>query len=222
VPEQSQSVTANFVACTDADNNHYATVTIGTQTWMAENLKAGVRIDGVQEQTNNGIIEKYCYNDSTENCNIYGGLYQWNEMMQYSTNEGVRGICLTGWHIPTNAEWCTVTRFLDPTVDCGMWGYSGTDGGAKMKSTGTLEAGTGLWYSPNIAGNKSGFTAFPGGFLDSHGSFYQIGIEGFWWSSSEYYPGLAWYQSLINGGRQFYRLGGDLRGGFSVRCLRDI
>ncbi|MCK5838660.1 MAG: hypothetical protein KAG99_02370, partial [Bacteroidales bacterium] len=80
----------------------YSIVAIGTQCWMAENLNVGTRIDGVDEQTDNPTLEKYCYNDLESNCDIYGGLYQWNEMMQYVTTEGAQGICPSGWHIPTD------------------------------------------------------------------------------------------------------------------------
>ena len=213
VPIQSQTVTANFIACTDADNNNYATLQIDAQTWMAENLKVGLRIDGIKEQTNNGTIEKYCYNNDEANCAIYGGLYQWDEMMQYVTTSGVQGICPSGWHIPTDAEWTTVTTFL---------GGTGVAGG-KMKSTGTIEEGTGLWYSPNYgATNEIGFTAVPAGHRDSNGPFYGIGSDGYWWSASEGSTDVAWYRYLG------YNLSGVSRNdlgkslGFSVRCLRDF
>ena len=104
----------------------YNTVQIGTQCWLRENLNVGTKINGNQTQTNNGIIEKYCYDDIEANCTAYGGLYQWNEMMQYVTNEGVQGICPLGWHIPTDGEWCAVTQFTDTTVNCTVWGFSGT------------------------------------------------------------------------------------------------
>lgn len=89
---------------------------------LAQNLNVGTRINGLQEQTNNGIIKKYCYGDLDSNCNVYGGLYQWDEAMQYVTTEGVKGICPTGWHLPTDAEWCTLTQYSDPTVDCNVFG----------------------------------------------------------------------------------------------------
>ena len=220
---QSQPVTANFVDCTDSDGNHYAVVTIGTQTWMAENLKVGLRIDGVQEQTNNGTIEKYCYFNDVNNCNIYGGLYQWNEMMQYVTTAGVQGICPTGWHLPTDAEWCTVTQFLDPSVNCDIYGYSGIDAGGKMKSTGTVEVSTGLWSSPNTgATNESGFTAVPAGDRRTNGTFDYVGIGGSLWSSSEnstsYY---AWLRNLNYHRSDVFRDHFSKEYGFSVRCLRD-
>ena len=79
---------------------------------MAENLNVGTRISGSSNQTNNSIIEKYCYDDLEANCNTYGGLYQWDEAMQYSATEGVKGICPTGWHLPTDAEWTTLADFL--------------------------------------------------------------------------------------------------------------
>ncbi len=213
VPTQSQTVTANFVACTDADNNNYATVTIGAQTWMAENLNVGVLINGTQEQTNNSIIEKYCYNDSVTNCNIYGGLYQWNEMMQYATTMGVKGICPSGWHIPTDAEWTTVTTFLGGEIVAG----------GKMKSTGTIEAGTGLWYDPNTgATNESGFTAVPAGALENNCPFFGIGHYGDYWSSSNYNTNDAWYWFLYYSYSGVFRYYNDKNDGVSVRCLWDV
>lgn len=179
---------------------------------MAENLKVGVRIDGIQEQTNNGIIEKYCYNDSVNKCNTYGGLYKWSEMMQYITTEGVQGICPTGWHIPTDGEWTTLTTFLGGTLVAG----------GKMKSNGTIEAGTGLWYSPNTgATNESGFTAVPAGNRHDLGYFNDISGYGRWWSSSESSTSYAWYRSLYFTSSYVYRDNGYKNRGFSVRCVKD-
>jgi uncharacterized protein (TIGR02145 family) len=214
IPTQSQTVTVNFVECTDADNNNYATVTIGPQIWMAENLNVGVRIVGIQVQTNNSTIEKYCYNDSLNNCTMYGGLYQWNEMMQYVTTEGVQGICPTGWHIPTDAQWTRLTDFL-----------GGEDlAGVKMKSTGTIEAGTGLWHSPNTgATNESGFSAVPAGLrLYSNGAFGNVGIQGYWWSSSVSTPSYADSRYLHYFYPEITRPDHHKNGGLSVRCLRNL
>jgi hypothetical protein len=94
------------------DGKVYTTVYIGTQCWMKQNLNIGTRIAGAGNQTNNGTIEKYCYDDNESNCDYYGGLYQWNEMMQYTTTQGVKGICPKGWHLPTNNEWNVLSTFL--------------------------------------------------------------------------------------------------------------
>ncbi|MDP2990463.1 MAG: FISUMP domain-containing protein, partial [Kiritimatiellota bacterium] len=103
----------------DSDGNSYGTVAIGSQCWMTSNLNVGTKItsctngyvgvcttggDTVKNQTNNSVTEKYCYGDNTANCTTYGGLYQWNEAMSYSAVEGSRGICPSGWHIPTDAQ----------------------------------------------------------------------------------------------------------------------
>ncbi|MCX6306416.1 MAG: hypothetical protein NT040_15750 [Bacteroidetes bacterium] len=203
----------------------YNTVQIGPQCWFKENLNIGTRINGALEQTNNSIIEKYCYNDLESNCNIYGGLYQWTEMMQYATTAGVQGICPTGWHIPTEGDWCTVTQFLDPTVNCGVSGISGTNAGGKMKSTGTIQAGTGLWNTPNYgATNESGFSAVPAGQRYSNGSsvYLDLGNSGYWWSSSEYDIYSAWGRNLHYGYSNVYRISGALFHGFSVRCVRNF
>jgi uncharacterized protein (TIGR02145 family) len=125
---------------------NYQTVQIGTQCWFKENLNIGTRINGSQDQTNNGVIEKYCYDDNEANCNTYGGLYQWDELMQYVTTQGAKGLCPDGWHIPTDAEWTTLTT------------YPGGESvaGGKMKSTSG-------WYNNGNGSNSSGFTALPGG-----------------------------------------------------------
>ncbi|MFI5250917.1 MAG: FISUMP domain-containing protein [Bacteroidota bacterium] len=144
----------------------YHTVQIGNRCWLKENLDVGTRIDGSQEQTNNSTIEKYCYNNDTNNCNIYGGLYQWNEAMQYNTTEGTQGICPNGWHVPTLAEYQT----LAATVN--------NDGnGLKAVGQGTYRgAGT----------NTSGFSGLLAGTSDFSGGFFSLGYDSNIWSSTGY------------------------------------
>jgi uncharacterized protein (TIGR02145 family) len=198
----------------------YNTVQIGTQCWLKENLNIGTKIPDSQNQVNNGIIEKFCYDNYEANCAIYGGLYQWNEMMQYVTTPGVQGICPQGWHIPTDAEWCTVTQYIDPTVICGVWGWSGLNAGGKMKSTGTIQACTGLWENPNTgATNESGFTALPAGNRGYNGSFGGIGACDFFWSSDSEVN--AWYRVLTCSDCKVYRDCFYKSFGFSVRCIQD-
>ncbi len=219
---QFLQVSQTFVQCGDTltdtrDGQQYPTVQIGTQCWMAKNLNIGTRVNGSNDQVNNGITEKYCYNDDVNHCSIYGGLYQWDEMMNYSTTPGIQGICPTGWHIPTDVEWCTVTTFLDPTVDCNAWGGSGTDAGGKMKATGFDH-----WYSPNTgATNSSGFTALAAGNRYNYGGFDNLMNSAIFWSSSEY------LSSDGIGRRMDYDYAAVIRDdygkghGFSVRCLSD-
>ncbi|MBI4648201.1 MAG: hypothetical protein HY738_16860 [Bacteroidia bacterium] len=135
------------------DSKIYNTVLIGTQCWMAENLNFGTMINsttGGQFQTDNAVIEKYCYSNNSANCSTYGGLYEWNEMMQYNPSDAgnpgtTQGICPSGWHIPTDAELTTLTDYL---------GGESVAGG-KMKEIGTTH-----WTSPNTgATNESGCTA---------------------------------------------------------------
>ena len=216
VPTQTQTVTYNFIACTDADSNHYAVVQIGTQLWMAENLKVGAMINSTtsgSQQTNNGIIERYCYNNDTVNCNVYGGLYEWNEMMQYALSDTgmtgkTQGVCPSGWHIPTHHEWTTLTTYLGgESVACG-----------KLKETGTIH-----WNSPNIgATNSSGFTALPGSSRDGYdGSFRAPGYFGGFWTATEYGGSYAWGRYLSYGSAGVSSDGNGKTSGFSVRCLKD-
>ena len=203
---------------TDADGNTYNTVQIGTQCWMAENLNIGTMINGSSNQSNNSTIEKYCYDDNTTNCDTYGGLYQWDEMMQYATTEGTQGICPTGWHLPTDAEWMTLEEEVESTtgVNWNTTGWRGIDAGGNLK-----EAGTTHWNSPNTgATNSSGFTGLPGGYRYTDGSFDLLTNYAFFWSSSEYGSD-AWTRNLYYGSAQVYRNGYDKAYGFSVRCVRD-
>jgi uncharacterized protein (TIGR02145 family) len=189
------------------DGKTYNTVLIGTQCWMAQNLNIGTKVMGGTNQTNNGIIEKYCYDDDDANCAVYGGLYQWYEAMQYSTAEGVRGICPAGWHLPTDAEWTILTTFL-----------GGEDiAGGKMKETGLTH-----WASPNYhASNSSGFTALPGGFRDSNGIFYNSPNIGYFMSTSPVDGSNAWFRSFYYIFEIANRSNYYLTAGFSVRCLKD-
>ena len=191
----------------------YNTVQIGNQCWFKQNLNVGTRINGSQTQQNNGIKEKYCYNDLESNCNIYGGLYQWNEIMQFLTTPGAQGICPTGWRIPASAEWNALSTYLG--------GYSVA--GGKMKSPGITADGTGLWLTPNTgATNESGFTGLPGGgYLP--GQFFDLTKTGEFWSSTDLTTVGA------NTGHLYYydanfAAGGNPSGkttGFSGRCVRE-
>ncbi|MEK7635992.1 MAG: FISUMP domain-containing protein [Patescibacteria group bacterium] len=124
----------------DADNNEYSTVLINGQCWMKENLKRGIRIAGSSDQTNNGTVEKYCYSDTDSYCTTDGGLYQWDEAMNYGTAEGSQGICPPGWHIPTDAEQYALEDYLkDSGQTCDATRSNTWDcdtAGAKLKSGG--------------------------------------------------------------------------------------
>ena len=190
------------------DGQIYNTLFINNQCWFAQNLNVGTKILGSLEQTNNGIIEKYCNSDNDANCSIYGGLYQWNEMMQYTTTEGAQGICPTGWHLPTDAEWTVLTNFL---------GGESIAGG-KMKESGIVH-----WNAPNTgATNESGFTALPGGTRGSPGSFNSIGGDAHFWSSSQEYLTHSFERYLIFNNASAYRVTDASKScGLSARCIRD-
>jgi uncharacterized protein (TIGR02145 family) len=177
----------------DIDGNVYNTVTIGTQTWMKENLRTTHYADGT------AIPYYYWYdNDSATYANTYGALYKFD----YTGN-----LCPTGWHVPTDAEWTTLTDYL-----------GGEDvAGGKLKEMGTTH-----WQSPNEgATNESGFTALPGGYQNEYGSFSGIGSGGYWWSSTGsdliISLGRSLYYDCSSVDRSSYNVGG----GFSVRCLKD-
>ena len=203
----------------DHDGQIYNTVFIGSQCWMAENLNIGEKINGSSNMTNNGVIEKYCYNNYVAYCNVYGGLYQWNEMMEYSTTAGVQGICISGWHLPTDYEWKILEGTVDSQYHVGnqVWnntGFRGYDAGLNLKSTHS-------WYG---GGNGSGlydYQAPPGGYRDINGSFYNITYDTYFWSSSKFDGSDAWHRDLNCDNDRVYRINSNKNYGGSVRCLRD-
>lgn len=161
----------------------YSTVQIGNQCWMAQNLNTGtMRQVPNNGQSNNGVIEKYCYNNIIDSCKSLGGFYEWDEMMQYVIEPSSQGICPMGWHIPSDPEWCTAVKIIDPTVDCNVYGWSGTDAGTKMKST----VGWGYWQGlPGNGTNTSGFTAKPTGRKESYSPYFvSYGYHTPIWSST--------------------------------------
>ena len=185
---------------------------------MVENLKTikyndGTAIPLVTNNTTWGNLTTpgFCWynNDSATNKTIYGALYNW-----FAVHTG--RLCPTGWHVPTDADWSTLIVYLGGV----------NVAGGKMKSTGTIGDGTGLWQDPNTgATNESGFTALPGGERTLGGAFLGIGTGGAWWSSSigdiagdTDYRYLEYDYNIV----YFMGVGGDfLMEGHSVRCLRD-
>ncbi len=192
---------------TDArDGQSYETVQIDEQCWMAENLAYLPEVSP-SSQGNNTDPYYYVYNyqgsdvteaKATTNYQTYGVLYNWPSSLD---------ACPANWHLPADAEWTTLTSYL---------GGEGVAGG-KMKETGTTH-----WNSPNTgATNSSGFTALPGGYRSTNGSFSGRGSSGIWWSSSESAASNAWYRYLSCGNAQVGRGGNGKSYGFAVRCLKD-
>jgi uncharacterized protein (TIGR02145 family) len=223
------TLTQSTLACcgipiTDSrDGKSYNTVVIGTQCWLAQNLNVGTRIVSNLNQANNSTIEKYCYNNIEDSCSIYGGLYQWDEMMNYTASSnsnpsGRQGICPGGWHLPSDAEWCQMETFLDATVNCAGTGWLGTDVGGKMKETGTSH-----WLTPNTgATNSSGFTGLPGG-MNQGGSFTDISTYAHFWTTVACGPTSAYYRSLNYTMAKDYRIciSDNKSRGYSARCVKD-
>ncbi len=201
------STTSKFICGTsqisDIDGNKYNTIKIGDQCWMTHNLNTGTRINGVNNQTDNSTIEKYCYNNNEDSCSHYGGLYQWDEMMQYSS-KGKQGICPDGWHIPTDVEWCTLEKEVDLTMDCATIGWRGIDAGTSLKQDGS-----------------SGFTSLLSGYRNNSGSNDNIGTMAYYWTSTLGASG-AWSRSLSGSNNTSARIGENSTFGFSVRCLKNI
>ena len=209
----------------DADNNSYNTVQIGTQCWTQSNLKVSKYRNGdniptglsnsAWENTTSGAYA--IYNNDPVNDGLYGKLYN-----HYAATDS-RGLCPTGWHVPTDSEWNVLVKYLDPNADttCANCMQSSIAGGS-MKSTATQPT-PGGWHNAANTGatNSSGFTGLPGGVRVWAGYFLNLGFSGNWWSSSVALSDVAWQRNLDYGNADAYRYYNRLRDGFSVRCARD-
>ncbi len=201
--------TAASGTVTDIDGNVYQTVTIGTQVWMAENLKVtryrnGDAIPNVTDGGTWGGLTTgaYCsYNNDEDNVATYGRLYNWYAAVD------ARNIAPVGWHVPNDADWQTLVDYL---------GGGGVAGG-KMKETGTTH-----WLSPNTgATNESGFSALPGGSRGDNGFYYSIGSAALFWSSTEYSSSYARSRHLLHAYSEVYQDNDDKGVGISVRGVKD-
>jgi len=170
--------------------------------------------------TNNAVIEKYCYDDDDAICDELGGLYQWNEMMQYTTTQGAQGICPAGWHIPTDEEWKVLEGAVDGQYGIGDpewdgWDFRGSDIGYRLRS----ESG---WHGTYNGSNSHGFTMMPGGVRYSNdGNFYHSYHHAVLWTSNEDTDNYAWSRFVIGYLDEVYRNSGNREGGISVRCIKD-
>jgi uncharacterized protein (TIGR02145 family) len=205
----------------DIDGNTYNTVQIGTQCWTKENLKVTKYLDGsvIPLDTSGGINgvgtgqtwssrtsgARTVFGHSTSNLATYGYLYNW-----YSVADP-KGLCPSGWHVPSDAEWTTLTSYLG----------GGSLAGGKLKAINNV-----IWESPNEgATNESGFSGLPGGYRNFDGKFLQIKYNSFFWSATEYENSGAWVRNLDYDNSTMFRNGSvgnsNKVSGSSVRCLRD-
>ena len=196
-----------FGEMTDArDDQTYETVTLGDQTWLAQNL-------------NYEADNSWCFQNDPDNCEIYGRLYNWEAAMD---------VCPAGWHLPSDQEWSTLIKYLDPLSRPNAVLTESRTAGGLMKTTGTIEDGTGLWAEPNEgATNASGFSVVPGGerVPTPAGLFNLLGQHAFFWTSTEYDSSSAGFKTMD------YGHSGVTKGtsttnmtkayALSVRCLMD-
>jgi uncharacterized protein (TIGR02145 family) len=195
----------------------YATVLIGQQCWFAENLRSenyenGEAIpvnlsDSEWENTSSGAVT--VNNEDASLLETYGRLYNW-----YAVDDA-RGLCPSGWHVPTDGEWMTMEMALGMSEsEANDMGWRGTDQGTQMKT----DYG---WNGGGNGTNSSGFSGLPGGYRGSNGYFSSAGDFGYWWSSSPD-GSYAWYRALNFNDEDVYRGSSDPQFGFSVRCVRDV
>lgn len=197
----------------------YHTVPVGEQCWLRENLDIGEMIPAGELQDNDGLIEKYCYDDDPQNCEKYGGLYRWKEMMNHIPFQGAKGICPTGWHIPSDAEWKVLEGFADSGFgpDDPEWdktGYRGSDAGKHLKSL----LG---WDDGGSGDNVHNFRVYPAGYWESGIHFTALGIRSMFWSSTRDSGFNAFSRAF---GAEEDRVSRKLRweeATFSVRCIKD-
>ncbi len=192
------------------DSQTYGTIEINNQCWMTENLNYGNYVTSTQGQSNNQIPEKFCYGNDQANCETLGGLYTWDELMEYATTEGAQGFCPDGWHVPTDNEWLELEVFVDPSISSSpTTGYRGTDAGTKLKT-----------------GGSSGLDLiFSGAYFQQNNAFYGAGQFATkfanYASSSQYNTTTFWIRTIEDGNAQISRTAAEKVNGSALRCIKD-
>jgi len=179
----------------------YNTIQIGDQCWLRDNLDVGDMILGIDPVNNDGIIEKYCYDDNPTNCSNYGGLYQWDEAMDWSTTPGSQGICPEGWHIPTLADFTLLATNVSSNSNA-------------LKEIGQ---GSGI----GVGTNESGFTALLAGVHNYTGNFFGLHYGALFWSSTESSGTNANILHLLYNGTGIDLSDRFKTYGHSVRCIQN-
>jgi uncharacterized protein (TIGR02145 family) len=176
------------------DGRSYPTVQIGSQCWMAANLNYGTMISSSLHQRDNCVNEKYCYQDLPANCSLQGALYQWDEIMRFEVVAGQQGLCLPGWHVPTEGEWNTLFAFY----------------------TSNGFAGSPLKYS-----GYSGFNAMLNGVNHLNRQWDFSAFATFFWSSTAHGTGKAWAHGMNDFDPSVSVYPALRSNAFSGRCLKD-
>lgn len=183
----------------------YPTVQIGTYCWMAKNMNIGELLNGSEEMTDDGNIEKYCFDNDEANCTQYGGLYQWDEVLQYD-GDNVKGICPDGWHIPSLEEWQQLEMALGMPEDqaTASSGWQGTDEGSKLKQ-----------------GGSSGFNALMTGNRNTSGNFTIFGSGTAFWTATQASSFMATARTLDASRSDISHTNYDKRYGHAIRCVEN-
>lgn len=192
----------------DIEGNVYETVVIGEQKWMAENLQTttynnGTAIPNVENDSDWEILNKgaYCWyeNDAVAN-EVYGPLYNW-----YAVKTGK--LCPPGWHVPTDEEWTVLTDYLAAN--------------GHLDKEGTVLKSTFGWHNDLPGSDDYSFTALPGGYRLSYGTFFSLNGSGRWWSATETTSYTAWYRGMYYNNSGVRRNHHSKKVGMSVRCIKD-
>lgn len=180
-------------------------IMIGSQLWYKNNVNVGTMITGVTEQTDDLIVQKYCYDNQESNCTTYGGLYEWGEAVQYNLSAGAQGICPEGSHIPTDDELKALEVQLGMSIgDSNLTAaWRGSDEALKIRS-----------------GGSSGFNLpLAGARYEISGIFGLLNTNSYLWTSSNSTATRAWFRAMDTGHNSIYRNTDTKSYGYSVRCL---
>ncbi|MDD4149668.1 MAG: FISUMP domain-containing protein, partial [Bacteroidales bacterium] len=197
----------DFIPCTDADNNHYAVVSIGNQTWMYENLLTTKynNTESIPFITDNSDWGEQAngayswYDNNIENKDVFGALYNWYTVINEDS------ICPHGWSMPDTLDWQELINYAGNNLSAG----------GKLKQT-----GVDLWQNPNAgATNEYGFTALPGGFREHSGTFENVFQSGTWWSTNDFNADSSWLFSMSYLNTKAEQIVNSKKTGNAVRCI---
>jgi uncharacterized protein (TIGR02145 family) len=207
----------------DIDGNVYHSITIGKQVWMQENLRVTRYSNGDTIETSlpdtldlSGIsAPKYQWPPmrDEQQVQVYGRLYTWYVVADE------RKVCPSGWHVPTDEEFCTLENYIEPGADlnCDKSGHRGVNTGNMLK-----EAGLAHWTPPSTgADNRSRFNGLPAGIRYLSGDFTFLGSYGYFWAITDYDSTRAWSRRLYHDQKDVSRAYYFKKDGFSIRCLKD-